>query len=361
MDKNRLCLVTPSLNAGGMQRVMSELASYFSDNRCIQTHIIIYGISHEIFYEITDTIIIHTPDFNFNNKFRMFNTFRTLFYLRKEIKKIDPDSVLSFGEIWNSFVLIALVGLKYPVFVSDRCRPDKSFGKAHNFLRKRLYPIASGVIAQTERAKKIYESQFRNDNVVIIGNPIRSIAYNVDISKENIIVSVGRLITSKHFDQLINIFSHVNKLDWKLIIVGGDAIKQNNSSLLKKQIDSLGLNGKVILTGSQKNIDDYLLKSKIFAFTSSSEGFPNVIGEAMSAGLPVIAYDCVAGPEEMISDGEDGFLIPVFDVKTFEEKLMYLMENPDEVNRMGRNAKEKIKQFSIENIGEKFFQTIIKA
>ena len=74
---------------------------------------------------------------------------------------------------------------------------------------------------------------------------------------------------------------------------------------------------KVFLEGKQADVETYYFKSKVFAFTSSSEGFPNVIGEAMSARLPVIAFDCIAGPSEMIKDNENGFLIPLFNFGQF--------------------------------------------
>ena len=126
------------------------------------------------------------------------------------------------------------------------------------------------------------------------------------LRKENIVLSVGRLIRSKHHDKLIEIFSHVAP-GWKLIIVGDDSQKQNNMILLKDLIPKLNMNEKIILAGNQSDVDSYYLKSKIFAFTSSSEGFPNVVGEAMSAGLAVVAFDCVAGPSELIQSGETDF------------------------------------------------------
>lgn len=63
----------------------------------------------------------------------------------------------------------------------------------------------------------------------------------------------------------------------------------------------------------------------------------------MSAGLPVVSYDCVAGPSDMIEDGRNGFLIPVFDDELMKEKLLYLMDNDSERNSMGNYAKESIK------------------
>ena len=355
----KIVFVIPSLHAGGMERVMSQLLHYISEKKNIQAHLIIYGKNREIFYDIPESIIIHRPQFTFNDQYRKFNTLRTLRYLRNEIKTINPFSILSFGELWNNLVLIALMGLKYPVFISDRCKPDKKFRFFQNTLRKWLYPRATGMIAQTEKAKEIYQRANLNKNIVVIGNPIRYIKDKKDNTKENVVISVGRLISTKHFDRLIDVFARINKPDWKLIIVGGDAIKQKNSITLQYQINQSGLQNKVFLEGNQKDIESYLLRSKIFAFNSSSEGFPNVIGEAMSAGLPVVAYDCVAGPSDMIEDGKNGYLIPLFDDVMFEEKLRYLMENEEVRVHMGAYARESIRKFSVENIGEDYYKFLL--
>lgn len=356
----KICLAIPSLQAGGMERVMSEIAWDFARRENVELHLIMFGRNRDVFYPIPDNMIIHKPDFEFNDKRRTLYTIKTIFYIRKEIKKINPDKILSFGEIWNSFVLLSLLGTKYDTFVSDRCRPDKSFGKFHDYLRKILYSKAKGVIAQTAKAKEIYSKQFHNDNIIVIGNPIRDIKPQ-DIERENIVISVGRLIDTKNFDQLINIFSKIENKNWKLIIIGGNALKQNNSVKLQQQINDLNLNEKIFLAGTQKDVESYLLKSKIFAFTSSSEGFPNVIGEAMSAGLPVIAYDCIAGPRDMIDDENNGFLIPLFDQELFVNKLNYLINNEKIITEMGNNARDFIiKKFSTKNICEQYFNFITK-
>jgi GalNAc-alpha-(1->4)-GalNAc-alpha-(1->3)-diNAcBac-PP-undecaprenol alpha-1,4-N-acetyl-D-galactosaminyltransferase len=355
-SKKTIAFVIPSLHPGGMERVMSELVNYFSNKKELEVHLVLYGKSREVFYDLSDNIIIHKPKFTFNEKYRIYNTFKTIIFIRSIIKSIAPVSVLSFGELWNNLVLFALIGLKYPILISDRCKPDKTFRFVQNTLRNLLYPRATGMIAQTEKAKRLYKKEQLNENIVVIGNPIREIIENNTISKENIVISVGRLINTKHFDRLIDIFARINHSDWKLIIVGGDAIKQKNSITLQDQINQLGLQDKVFLEGNQKDIEGYLLRSKIFAFTSSSEGFPNVIGEAMSAGLPVVAYDCIAGPSDMIEDGKNGYLIPLFDDVKFEEKLRYLMVNEDERVRMGAYARESIQKFSVDKIGEEYYK-----
>jgi len=359
MNKKRICLVIPSLQAGGMERVMSELAWYFSKKKELELHLLLYGKTREIFYSLPENIIIYKPAFPFNNSFRFYYTLKTIIYLRTTVNLINPDSILSFGEYWNSFVLLSLLFKKYPVFISERSQPDKSLGKFQDHLRKWLYPKSSGVILQSQKAKQIYQANFKGLNIRVIGNPIRNIRSNSDIIRENQILMVGRLIRSKHQDNLIKIFASINNKDWKLVLVGYDHLKQNNMNLLKKLALECGVEDRVVFAGKQNDVDTYYLSSKIFAFTSSSEGFPNAIGEAMAAGLPVVAYDCVAGPSEMIRDGENGFLVPVFDDTLFAEKLNHLMLDEAVRERLGKKGNEDIKKFNIQAIGEQFYQFII--
>jgi GalNAc-alpha-(1->4)-GalNAc-alpha-(1->3)-diNAcBac-PP-undecaprenol alpha-1,4-N-acetyl-D-galactosaminyltransferase len=342
-----------------MERVMSELAVYFATKENIEIHLILYDSTREIFFRIPGNIRIYEPPFRFGTKTRFFYIIKTLLYLRKTVNLINPDSVLSFGELWNSFVLIALYGLKYPVFISDRCQPNKSFGKFHDWLRIKLYSKASGIVAQTEKAREIYTTQFNHKNIMVIGNPIKEIAESYIIEKENIVLMVGRLIKSKHQDKLIELFIKISKPGWKLIIVGYDHLKQNISEKLKRIIADRHADHSVILAGKKNDVEAYYLKSKIFAFTSSSEGFPNVIGEAMSAGLPVVAFDCIAGPSEMIRNNYNGFLIPLFDFEQFQKKLELLMNNDHLRELFGHRSKQDIKRFSINLIGDKYLQFIL--
>lgn len=360
-NKNkRIVFVIPSLSTGGMERVMSEVANYIAINTQTDCHLILYGKSREIFYEISPNIKVYKPSFEFDDNKRQWMTVKTMRFIRSTIRDINPDSVLSFGEMWNSLVLLSLVGVKTPIYISDRSAPNISHGIFQDYLRKVLYTRAAGVIAQTYKAKELFKEQFYNKNVTVIGNPIRQIKDTNSIQREKIIVSVGRLITSKNFNRLIEIFHSVENKDWKLIIIGGDSNKQTNSIELKQQINKLCLNDRVILAGTQKNVERYLLKASVFAFTSSSEGFPNVIGEAMSAGLPVVAYDCIAGPSDMVENEKNGFLIPLFDDQTFIERLQYLINNKEEREKMGVAARESIKKFSVDRICEQYYNFILQ-
>lgn len=358
-DGARIALLIPSLSTGGMERVMSGLAGYFSVHKHAEVHLVLYGIKREIFYTLPKEVVIHRPDFPFDNSKRLFSTLKTLRFIRKTVRKINPVSVLNFGEYWNNFVLLALSGTGFPVFVSDRCQPDKSLGWLHDRLRRFLYRHAAGIIAQTEKAEQIYAKQFAHRNIEVIGNPIRRIPATADEKRENIVLSVGRLISSKHHDMLIDIFASIPSEGWKLVILGGDALRQNNMARLTAKVRNMHLEDKVFLMGNVSNVDEWYVKSKIFAFTSSSEGFPNVIGEAMSAGTVPVAFDCIAGPSDMITDGKNGYLIPLFDKERFAEKLSFLMRNDEVRKKMSSESCADIEEFSETNIGERFYKFIL--
>ena len=116
----------------------------------------------------------------------------------------------------------------------------------------------------------------------------------------------------------------------------------------------------MVLAGSQKEVEPYYLKSKIFAFTSSSEGFPNVIGEAMSAGLPVVAFDCMSGPSDMIANEKNGFLIELFNYESFKKHLQILMSDESLRLKLGLNAAESIQDFKIDEISKKYKKMILE-
>lgn len=338
-----------------MERVMSELANYLANLPGTEVHLVLYGRSREIFYDIDERIIVHKPGFRFNNRLRTLSTVKTLLFLRKTVKKINPDTALSLGNLWNNFVLLSLLGVNVPLYISDRSQPGKQMGALQRFLRNRLYPRATGIIAQTEKAEAFYRKTIGHPNIKVIGNPVRQIkAQNGKRERENIVLSVGRLIDTKHFDDLIRMFLEVDKPGWRLVIVGDDALQQNNRVKLEKIIADHNAEEKVELAGQRSDVDDFYLKSKIFAFTSSSEGFPNVIGEAQSAGLPVVAFDCVAGPSDMVFDGRNGYLVPLFDYKMFKKRLSNLMESDEKRKLLGKQANEDIQRYDTSEICQGF-------
>jgi glycosyltransferase involved in cell wall biosynthesis len=149
---------------------------------------------------------------------------------------------------------------------------------------------------------------------------------------------------------------NINNPDWKLVLVGYDHLKQNHSKRLQELIDDNNAGDRIILAGKRLDVEKFYLSSKIFAFTSSSEGFPNVVGEALSAGLPIVSYDCDAGPSDLIEHGRNGFLVPVFDDEQFQLYLKKLMDEETLRIEMSKQAKLSVAKFSNREIGQAFYK-----
>ncbi len=334
-----------------MERVASEFANYFAIQNDFTVSILMFGNNIGTNYNLDSRIKIYTPNYSFENKSRLMATFKALKFIKNKTAFYNPDFILSFGELWNSFVLLALLGTKYPVFISDRCQPDKSLGFLHDFLRKYLYPFSKGYIVQTKFAKDFFSKIIKHKNIFILANPVTLFNNEVQTQKENIILSVGRLIPSKNFDILITIFSKLNAPNWKLVIVGDNTNDPQAIKSLKSLVIRLGLNDRVELVGHQNDVATYYSKSKLFAFTSTSEGFPNVLIEAMGFGLPVISYDCTSGPSDIINHGVNGYLVENFQNDTYIHLLQNLIQNEELRNEMSNAARKRVLDFEIGKIG----------
>lgn len=349
----KVALILPGISSGGSERVMIELVWYLSVRNDIEVSLISLT-KGEIFFKLPQNINYLEPGFYHRNYNRFVFTLKTFLFLRNKLKEINPFSLISFGGKYNSFVLLASLGLKINTFISDRSRPSISYGRFLDLINKVLYLKANGIIAQTNRAKDTHLSILQHSNIRVIGNPIRSIQ-GTNFKRENIILNVGRFIKSKNQHLLLRYFSEIENKNWRLVFVG-DGEELNN---VKIKAIELGLNNKVDFPGIVKNINEYYLRSKIFAFTSSSEGFPNALGEAMSAGCACISFDCEAGPSDLIDDGKNGYLIERMNHNDYKEKLQRLMTDEKLRLEFVMKAKVKIEEFSIEKIGKKYVDFIM--
>jgi len=340
-----------------MERVMSILLNHFSKRENVEVSLVLIGRHRTIEFDLDERIKVFKPNFSFDNSRRNISTLKTLQFIRKTVKEIKPNVILSFGEMWNNLVLLSLRKIKVPIYISDRSQPDKNLGRLHNFLKKKLYPKASGFIAQTSQAAKIAKRKQLNTNIKVIGNPIRTLDLP-EVKRENIVLTVGRLIPTKHVNRLIDVFSNIDDKAWQLHVVGGNAKNLDLLSQYQSQVKTLEKTEQIKLLGQQKHVELYLAQSKIFAFMSTSEGFPNALGEAMSAGCACIAYDCVAGPSDMIDDSENGFLIPVGNQELYQKKLELLMNDQSLREKFGKNAKEKMKHFDADKIAKRFYDVL---
>ncbi|MBQ7038464.1 MAG: glycosyltransferase [Clostridia bacterium] len=171
--------------------------------------------------------------------------------------------------------------------------------------------------------------------------------------RKNQVVSVGRLHEVKGFLRLIDMWAAVaEKSDTVLKIIGSG----EQESELKNRIRELGLENRVILTGAMDHPDVLreMQKSLFYVMTSFTEGFPFVLIEAMSQGLPAVAFDVRVGPRAIIEHEKNGFLIEDNNRDEFVNRVLYLIENATVREDMSKSAYLRAEDFTESNILEKW-------
>lgn len=336
---------------GGMERVLTLLANYAEEERYSVSIICI--IEKKIEYPLNNNISIYAPEKKYKKGF--INKLRVFLFLYGTLRAIKPDSALCFSEVFNPLALVVGRAAGIPVFISDRSNPYKVLRRSIRFLRKITYPLAKGMISQTELAKEVAIKRKYNKNISVIPNPLRQI--NDEYKKEygNKVISIGRLVATKKIDELIEIFSSIdNAKGWELLIVG----EGNEKEKLLSKIRELEIEDRVRLIGAVKDVDKYLAKASIFAFTSVSEGFPNALSEAVAFPLASIAYDCPAGPADILRDNKNGFLIELNDSETFKKRLEELIMSSELRNRLIQNYTHYREELGIKRICSEFLNFI---
>lgn len=199
-----------------------------------------------------------------------------------------------------------------------------------------------------------FASMFRNE---ILKKPTSPIERNylkkeLNISYDNIILSVGRIIKSKGFDTLIKIASELRS--YYFIIVGG----RPNKSLIKL-MSHLNISNLIFIDhASPIDLRYYYKIADIFVLPTRIDTYGLVINEAMAYGLPVITtFQCVAGLH-LISNDHNGFLIQQDDIIDFVQKIKSLMNNKGIRNEISLRNLNKIKYHSIENMAKTIFSII---
>jgi glycosyltransferase involved in cell wall biosynthesis len=166
------------------------------------------------------------------------------------------------------------------------------------------------------------------------------------------IIAAGRLKRQKDFFRLVRAFAQVAEKhpDWKLKICGDGPHRER----LEELIAELGLEGKVELPGPVKNLGPELAAASMYALSSRREGFPMVLLEAMSKGLPVVSFDCPTGPREIVRSGENGLLVAHQDVDALAAAMIRMIEDEDLRRRCGAGALKTAERYSIDVIGERW-------
>ncbi|MFD4032492.1 glycosyltransferase [Streptomyces sp. NPDC058637] len=209
-------------------------------------------------------------------------------------------------------------------------------------------PRLDGFVTVTARDAQTHRDAYGAVGTVFhaIPNAVTSTFMRADVHESRIVTASGRLVGWKRFDLLVEAFAQLGRKypDWTLRIYGSGEEKAK----LRKLVDGLGANERILLMGHTKHLREELAKAALHTSASTDETFGLTIVEAMTCGVPVLSTAGPHGPSEIISDGVDGALSPVGDVDAFAKNLDRLMGDADLRVRLGAHAVEKSRNYSDE-------------
>lgn len=341
---------------GGAERVIAQLTNYFV-SRDVDCKIIMTD-DEPVGYQLDDRIKISAIGKKSDNK--LIDRIKRYKAVKKIVKTEKPDLVLSMPEDTGIYVLWGLLGVKVPVYVSERNNPwVMPDVRITRILRKLMYPRAKGIIFQTEMAKSFFSKGIQKKGVVL-PNPVddKRIPQPYKGEREKVIVGAGRLSKQKNFPLLINAFSEfVNQFpDYRLVIYGEGPDRQK----LEELVASLGLQDKVELPGRKENLPELMNSKAMFVLSSDYEGMPNVLIEAMCMGMPVISTDCPSGgPRELIQDRKNGMLVPVDSQEELFKAMCYMAEE-DHSEIMGSEAYKLREKLTSKTVFEDWYEYLFE-
>lgn len=344
-----------SLQKGGSERVMVNLAEYFHQRKYDVVLVTQYRMENE--YGISSEIrrICSEPDEFLLQGGRVQN-FRVRFNTLRDIwKAYKPDVILSFLGKNNLMAVATAAFLPAKVVVSVRGEPTMEYeGKLMQRIAKAVFRFADGAVFQTEQARAFFPGSVQKRSVVL-PNPLDPQFINRKAcgEREDLIVAAGRLDENKNHAMLIHAFARIAEEypTVKLVIYGEGVLREPLTALVEEK----GLGGRVSLPGNVSDVAGHICKARIFALTSNTEGMPNSVMEAMALGIPVISTNCpCGGPAALIEDGVNGLLVPVGDAYALADAFRRIFEDRDFELRLRENARQIIKRLDPDKVNREW-------
>lgn len=332
------------LEQGGAERVVSNLANAFAADG--DEVIVATEWRGEQEFELDKRVkrlIIGTTEKD-ENKSRIAKVFIREKYLKNCIKEENPDVVISFAQNANYRTLMATKRLKVPVIISVRTDPVGHYDRPVDKIMIPLtYHRADGCVFQTTGQRDFFPEYLRKKSTIIL-NPVNEKYLDVPSpeKREKAVVHAGRIVDFKNQPMLIEAFCKVHERfpEHELRIYGPDS-HDGTLEILKKLIADKKAEEYVKLMGPSDQLEQELPKGEVYAFSSDWEGLPNALIEAMALGMPIVSTDCpCGGPRTIMTDGEDGLLVPVADPEAMANGICKLLEDREYAENLGKNARK---------------------
>lgn len=364
----RIAFVINSLGPGGAERVLDQILQTAPPGSW-ECHLVLLDRERE-YRAPPAPVSVHRLDCG-------RRLWASICELKAALAQIKPDLVVSFLVRANVAAVIATRQLGIPCIISERSQLTTHLRNEHTGPRRlaaaaapRLaYPLAERVIAVSNGVRSDLITRFgvRPDRVQTIYNP-----YDIDrIRREALeapacplpprfIVSAGRLVKRKGFDDLIDAYALADP--GIALCILGEGVERDR---LERRVREKGLAGRIMFLGYARNPFAVLARADMFVSPSHCEGFPNAIAEAMVLGVPVVSTDCPSGPAELLEEvettgfdsvhpGKFGLLTPVGRPALLARAIMDMSE-PATHRHYSAMAQKRMNDFAIATVTKRFW------
>lgn len=288
---------------------------------------------------------------------RLYQTYHALVYafeaalLRRALRRVEAPLVLALGTPINIITLKACRGTGRRLVISERNDPRRlSRYKQWDVLARKLYNRADLVTANTRGALRDMGEYVDAEKLAFVPNPLVLSAAGKNgggaaPAHAPLILNVGRMVWDKAQDVLLEAFALLGEEfeEWRLAFVGDGRLEPD----LRARAEGLGIEGRVDWHGVVRDPYVFYHSAAIFALPSRVEGTPNALLEAMSCGLPVVVSDGAPGMLELVEDGVTGLVVPVNDAAALAAALRRLASDGELRCRLGEAARERVSEYDL--------------
>lgn len=376
--RQTVILYIDSLKAGGAERISLAWACWFRDAGYATIVLTRHGVSRD-FYPVP-TGIERSEELREPRWLRRLVWFGfplRVLRLRRQLVQLEPALVLGLTTKPAIKLLLASARAPWTVAVSERNYPPaRALSPVWRLLRRLAYPRAQRHLVQTQRtASWLAATQaVPRERCLLVPNPVvwPPARFEPAIQPQScvpagakVLLAVGTKPHQKGFDRLISAFLCLadSYPDWHLVILGPDpsasSHRQAVADLLARRCAEPLLRKRLHLPGTVGNVGDWYAAADLFVLSSRYEGFPNVLLEAMAAGRPCLACSCPTGPDEIITHGVDGWLVPAdVDPEKLAVGLDQLMGDPALRQRLGQSARAVLERFAEPQVRRQFLKAV---